>query len=92
MFKCAKINFSKLSLRREFKTLRKFSFACFKLLDSIPPKFDSKALQHEVLLLFYLNETYYYSYDLPYFFALVKMTRRTNLNSMVFIQEIIYLK
>ena len=50
MFKCAKTSLSKLSLRREFKTLRQFSFACFKLLDSFPSKFDSEKIQYEVLL------------------------------------------
>ena len=49
MFKCAKISLSKLSLRREFKTLLQFSFACFKLLDSFSSKSDSEKLQHEVL-------------------------------------------
>ena len=49
MFKCAKIRLSKLSLRREFKTLWQFSFASFKLLDSFSSKSDSGKLQHEVL-------------------------------------------
>ena len=49
MFKCAKISLFKLSLRREFKTLRQFSFACFKLLDSFSSKSDLEKLQHEVL-------------------------------------------
>ena len=49
MFKYTKISLSKLSLRREFKTLWQFSFACFKLLDSFSSKSGSKKLQHEVL-------------------------------------------
>ena len=49
MFKYAKISLSKLSLRREFKTLREFYFAYFKLLDSFSLKSDSEKLQHEVL-------------------------------------------
>ena len=49
MFKCAKFSLSKLSLRREFKTLLQFSFACFKLLDAFSLKFDSQKLHHEVL-------------------------------------------
>ena len=49
MFKCAKISSSKLSLRREFKSLLQFFFACFKLLDSFSSKSDSEKLQHEVL-------------------------------------------
>ena len=49
MFKCAKINLCKLFLRRGLKTLRQFSFACFKLLDSLfPSKSDSETLKHEV--------------------------------------------
>ena len=40
MLKCVKIFSSKLSLRREFKTLRQFSFACFKLLNSFSSKCD----------------------------------------------------
>ena len=49
MFKCATISLSKLSLRREFKTFRQFSFVCFKLLDTFSPKYDSEKLQHKVL-------------------------------------------
>ena len=49
MFKCAKISLAKLSLRREFKTLRQFSFTCFKLLDSFSSISDSETLQHEEL-------------------------------------------
>ena len=49
MFKCAKIRLSKLSLRREFKSLLQFSFACFKLLNSFSSKSDSEKLQHKVL-------------------------------------------
>ena len=48
MFKCSKISLSKLSLRREFKTLWNFSFACFKLRNSFFSKSDSKELQREV--------------------------------------------
>ena len=50
IFKFDKSSLSKLSLRRDFKTLRKFSFTCFKLLDSFSLKFESETLQHEVLL------------------------------------------
>ena len=49
MVKCAKISLSKLSLWREFKTLRQFSFACFKFLDSFSSKSHPETLQHEVL-------------------------------------------
>ena len=46
---CAKIRLSNLSLRREFKTFRQFSFADFKMLDSLFSKSDSEKFQHEVL-------------------------------------------
>ena len=49
MFKCVKISLVKLSLQREFKTLRQFYFTCFKLLDLFSSKSDSKTLQYEVL-------------------------------------------
>ena len=40
---------SKLFSRREFKTPREFSFACFRLVDSFSSKSDSEKLQQEVL-------------------------------------------
>ena len=49
MFKYAKISLSKLSLRREFKTLQQLPFVCFKMLDSICLKSNPQKLRLEVL-------------------------------------------
>ena len=49
MFKYAEIRLSKLSSRKEFKTLLQFSFAYFKLTDPFSSKSDSEKLQHKVL-------------------------------------------